>query len=165
MIRALGLLALLSGVAAAEPARVLDGTTGWRVDLPDGFDVDEEPPALDEGGVLAGWHDGRGRRVAVGRLRGNTDGGREGDRAYLAAIEAGVARATTGYRKLRAARRTLAPRKLVAYDLWYRSGDAVRGARFVILRGYALVLSVHAPRTRRIDPALRRALESFRPET
>ena len=164
MIRFAAAALLVAGSAAAEPARVLDGTTPWRVDLPDGFEVDEEPPALDEGGLLAGWHDDGGRRVTVGRLRVNTDAGLDGDRAYFASIEAGVAGATKGYRKLRSAKHTLPPRKLVAYDLWYRSGDAVRGARFVILRGYALVLGVHAPRTRRIDPALRKTLESFSPE-
>ena len=164
MIRIAAVLLLVAGTAAAEPSRVLDGTTPWRVDLPDGFDVDEEPLQLDEGGLLAAWHDRAGRRIAVGRLRGNTEDGLDGEKAYFAAIEEGVARETKGFRKLRSTRRTLPPRKLVAYDLWYRSGDAVRGARFVILRGYSLVLSVHAPRTRRIDPALRRTLESFAPE-
>jgi len=156
-------LLLLASTAGAEPTTVLDGTAPWRVELPPGFTADDALADLDEGGQLAGWRDGAGRRIVVGRLRGNTDDGLAGERSYFAGLEEGVAKDTPGYRKLRSARRKL-PRSLVAYDLWFRSGDAVRGARFVILRGYALVLSVHAPRTRRIDPALRGALESFVPE-
>jgi hypothetical protein len=158
---ALVALALLARAAAAET--VLDGKTPWRLELPEGFVADADPPAMDEGGLLASWHDGRGRRIAVGRLRGNTDGGRAGDRAYYAGLEEGVRRATPGYRRLAATRRTLGG-KIPAFDLWYRGRDAVRGARFVVLRGYALVLSVHAPGARKIEPALRRALESFAPQ-
>jgi hypothetical protein len=114
--------------------------------------------------MLARFADEQGRRVVVARVRGNTVGAYDGSRAYFDGLEEGVRRQTEGYRRLATARKQVGRRgKVPVYDLWYRAGPAVRGARFVLLKGYALVLTVHAPGTRRVDRALKKTLESFAP--
>lgn len=100
----------------------------------------------------------------MARLRGHTDGAYAGERAYFAGLEEGVKKETAGYRRISAAQRRLGRTKSIpVYDLWFRAGDAVRGSRFVFLKGYALVVTVHAPRARRVDGVLKKALESFAP--
>jgi hypothetical protein len=163
------ILALAIAIAApaegrAEPAVVMDGSTGWRLDLPDGF-VADPPEELGEGTLLASFTGPAGRRVRVARLRGHTDPARAGERSFLAGVEEAVRASTPGYRRLSrgVARKLGRTGRIPAHDLWWRAGDAVRGARFVWLRGYALVVTVEAPRSRRIDPRLRRVLEDFQP--
>jgi hypothetical protein len=163
VIRVALLLVALGGVARAEPVEVLDGQSRWTLELPAGFSA-EEVEELGEGVMLARYSDAGGRRVVVARLRGNTDGAYSGERGYFAGLEEGVKRQTPGYRRLAATQRKLGRTgKIPVYDLWFRAGDAVRGSRFVLLKGYALLLTVHAPRTRRVDRALKTALESFSP--
>jgi hypothetical protein len=163
VIRALAVACALAGAAAAEPVEVLDGPSRWRLDLPPGF---REEPVLElpDGVMLARHEDARGRRVTVARARGNTEGAYGDERAYFTGLEEGVRRHTPGYRRLAATQRKIGRRgKIPVYDLWWRADGAVRGSRFVLLRGYALVLTVHAPGARRVDPALKKTLESFTP--
>jgi hypothetical protein len=161
--RAALVIMLVARAAAADPVDVLDGQTRWQIDLPAGFAA-EEPEPLGEGTMLARFADDAGRRVVVARLRGNTDGAYDGTKAYFAGLEEGVKRQSPGYKRLVAAQRKLgAHGKIPGYDLWYRTGEAVRGSRFALLRGYALVVTVHLPGARRIDRSLKKALESFGP--
>jgi hypothetical protein len=157
------LLVALGGAAGAEPLEILDGQARWGIELPDGFSA-EETEELGEGTMLARFSDPAGRRVVVARLRGNTDGAYDGARSYFAGLEEGVKAQTPGYRRLASAQRKLGKKgKIPAFDLWFRAKGAVRGSRFVLLKGYALVLTVDAPSARRVDRALKKALESFAP--
>lgn len=163
MKRAVAALLLLAArVASAEV--VLDGDTRWSVELPPDFERDDPPPQIPEATLLASYHGPGGRQIAVLRLRANTDGAKAGNASYFAGLEAGVKNEADGYRRLSATPRKLGRTgKLPAYDLWYRSGDAVVGTRFVLLSGYALILTARTPRARRADAAARRVVERFVP--
>ncbi len=155
----------VAGAVDAAPARtvITDGDSRWSLALPPGFTA-EEPADLERGTMLASFGQTGGRRIVIARLRLNTDAAYAGDPAYLAGLEDGVKRETPGYRRLAATARKLGTGgRIPAYDLWYRTRDAVRASRFVFLRGYAVVMTVQAPRARRVDPVLKRALESFAP--
>ncbi len=160
---ALALLVCVASAATAAPVVVGDFTPRWRVDLPDGWRA-EEPPEVTGGSVMASWLAGGGRRLVVARLRGNTDAAYAGDATFFSKLEEGVRRDTEGYRRLSARRRTFGERhKIPGYDLWYRTKDGVRGTRFVIMRGYAVMATLEAPRARKVDAAARKIVESFEP--
>jgi hypothetical protein len=145
-------------------ALVLVGES-WQIDLPGGWSP-VDPPALAEGLVLGSYAGDGGRRLVVARLRGNTDGAYAQSKTYFGGLEEGVKKDTDGYRRLSARELKLGKRKQIpAYDLWYRAGAAVRGSRFVLLRGYAIVATIEIPRARRVDAGARKILESLGPAT
>ena len=119
-------------------------------------------PDLPEGKALAAYASGE-RRVVVARLRANTDGAFEGKAAFFAGLEQGVQRDAEGYRRLAASVRKLGKRRLPGYDLWYRAGGTVHGARFIFTRTYAFVLHLELPDAQAVDKAAKRLLESFQP--
>jgi hypothetical protein len=163
-LAAVALLAALAGAASAERALVADGGTTWVLELPAGYAREDPPPSVPDGSLLASFAAPGGRRVLVQRVRANTDGAHDGDAGYFAGLEEGVRNEAQGYRRISGTSRKLGRSgKIPAYDLWYRSGEALRGTRFVLRSGYALIVTVHAPRTRRPDRALKAIVEKFVP--
>jgi hypothetical protein len=159
-LAAAALLALWWSLTASA-AEVVDTRAGWRLDVPPAW-----TPVEDAGdGVLASFtHDPSDQLVVVTRVIGPTDAAADRDPAFFAALEAGVKKRWTSYRRLSLRHLTLGKRKVPALDLWFRATrdgkPLVVGARFLFFRGYALSALHEAPGKRRPP---RRLLESFRP--
>jgi hypothetical protein len=153
---------LCAARAAAAPVAIVDDETRWQLDLPDGWET-IEVPAPATGKTLAAFAAGA-RRVVVARVRGNTDGAYDGKPGFYAGLEEGVAQAVPGYARLSGEPKKLGKKgKLPAYDLWYRTGDGVRGVRFIFLHGYTLMATTDLPGQRSVARDARRLIESFGP--
>jgi hypothetical protein len=153
-------LALVARVAAAEPVTVSVDDVDLRIDLPAGWDA-TPPPELPAGRALAAYASA-GRRLVIARLRASTEGAYAARPAYFAGIEDGVRQESPGYQRLAGGARKLGKRP--AYDLWYRAGGAVHGARFIFLRGLVVVARLELPDARAVERGARHLLESFKPQ-
>ncbi len=153
---------LLTSLAAAAPAVVSDDDSRWQLDLPDGWTAAELPEVI-EGKALAAWSSAHGR-LAVVRLRGNTDAASDPKSSYVAGVEEGVAKESPGYRRLAATQRKLGKKKkLPAYDLWFRTGAGVRGIRFIFMKNYTMLATIDVPGATQVGPESKKIIESFAP--
>ncbi|HKA89920.1 MAG TPA: hypothetical protein VKE22_19800 [Haliangiales bacterium] len=160
MIFVVAVVSVLLPIVPA-PAIVLDESQALDLDIGDAWTRVEAPE-----GALARWERG-GETVVVARSRGNTDGAYAKDKAarttYLDGIERGVRDETPGYRRIARAERTLGSNKAVpVLDLWFSGPEGVRGMRFLLYRGYTVVLALASPGKKRTAEH-RRIVESFRP--
>jgi len=147
----------------ATPAIVLDETQALDLEVGPGWQKVATPD-----GALARWASGA-ESVVVARSRGNTDGAYAKDTAaratYFDGVERGVREETPGYRRIARTERKLGPKKnFPALDLWYGSPAGVRGVRFVLFRGYMVMLALASPAKKRTAEH-RRIVESFQPVT
>ncbi len=152
---------LVAVAMLAAPAVVLDDTQALDLDIGDGWTKVATPD-----GALARWENG-GDTIVVARSRGNTDGAYAKDKAVRAAyfdgVEQGLRDETPGYRRIARTERKLGPRKNVpGLDVWFAGAGGVRGMRFVLYRGYMVVLAL-ATAAKRRTAEQRRIVESFQP--
>jgi len=154
-------VALFAASAGAAPVTVSDDDLRWQLDLPDHWST-AELPEVDAGRPLASFASG-GRRLVVLRIRGNTDGAFDGKASFFAGLEDGVRRELGDYVRVSAKTRKVGKKKLPAYDLWYRTGDGTRGARFIFLRNYCILATIDLPGEKPVPKDARRILESLQP--
>lgn len=139
-----------------------DASPRWQLDLDDSWRAVATTDTAG-GNILAAYHREPGWRLVVARQRGNTDAAYEGDRAFADGLEEGVRRDTGGYQRISLKQRAISGRKvkIPVVDLWYRTPDGVRGTRFVIMKGYAVMATIDLPGSRRPDKLARKVLEGF----
>jgi hypothetical protein len=140
-----------------------DGDLRWQLDLPDGWKPADAPDA-GAGTTMGSWAGDGERRLVIARLRGNTDGAYAGQRSWWSGLEDGVRESTEGYKRLSSRALKLGKKKQIpAYDLWYRARGGVRGSRFVMFRGRAVVATIDLPHARKVEAGAKKILESFIP--
>ena len=139
-----------------------DVSPRWQLDLDESW---RAVPTTDTAGgnILAAYSRAPGWRLVVARQRGNTDAAYDGDRTFTDGLEEGVRRDTGGYKRLSLKQRAITGRKvkIPVVDLWYRTDGGVRGTRFVIMKGYAVMATIDLPGSKKPDKLAKKVLEGF----
>lgn len=162
-------LVLWATVASAAPTLISDDDLRWQIDLPDTWSAVSRDE-LESGKALAAFVSGR-RRFVLLRLRGNTDGAFDAKPAFFTGLEDGVKKEVPDFRRVSGTIRKLGPgdkktatkKKTPGYDLWYRTGDSLRGVRFIFLKNYCLMGTIDLPGATSIPREAQKLLESLVP--